>query len=723
MSSTRASTDSYDAREHPPGGTMPLLYAAPALIELLRLAALPAAVDRFLAALILVTQVAGLAAAAWRAARGLARSGALVEAALFAATIFFAVPAVVIVWLGAAGLARPIPVALACGLAAFALHRRARPPEPAVRAPLERFEVGMVALTVLMIGRMSVSMLREATRDADSVWYHLSTAAEIVRTGSIRANPILTDTAIGYPAAREALVAWMAMPLRSENLALLFPLEIAAAAVALYAIARSFDVARPAALAAVALFTACPSVARTAVEQKNDLFICLTFLLAWHFLREAARTGRRLHALMAGLAGGLLASTKFAGVVLLALLFVMTAAADLLARDGLTAVRRRLGPAGIALGVTALVGGVWYARNLVLLHNPLYPKTIALFGHTLFPGIAALDAQFEISKLGLRPGRVWQFRGQFFAGLGPAVALAAVPSIFAPLAALRGHARFRAGAWLWLGLLPALLFVIYARLPYSVHPRGTSYWYVQTRFLLPFFASLCVGLAAAAPERGPRSRAGLAVLALLAVGGAATWMSIPSLAVVVALAAAAAFVPFPRLLAALPRPRHAAVLVAVALLPAALAALGVETYRERVKSDPARGYRADPVEGWGDVCLWVRAHVAHARILYTGTILMFPLYGPGLTNTLDYQPSNPRQDEVEQLYRAALEHGVEYIVSFAPVTLRHGALGERFDYGPSPTRAMAARHPEAVEIAFVAGHADVVHLIRPRPGQEASRGP
>jgi len=235
---------------------------------------------------------------------------------------------------------------------------------------------------------------------------------------------------------------------------------------------------------------------------------------------------------------------------------------------------------------------------------------------------------------------------------------------------------------------------------------------VQPRFLLPCFAVISVGLAALVPERGRLRAAGLALLALLAAGGAAAWMSPRTLAVALALAGAAAWIPAARV--ALPRPAAPRATLALALLAAVPAALAVESYRERVKADPARGYRADPVEGWGDVCLWVRASVAHARILYTGTIQMYPLYGPGLTNTLFWQRTDPRHDDVELLYRAALDHDADYVVSFSPVTLRYGALGERFKLGPSPLREMARRHPEAIEVVFAAGHADVARVVKPR---------
>lgn len=692
-----------------------LFYAAPAIAQAARLAGLPPSADGLLGALVLVTQVAGLAVATHRFARGLALGDA-VETFLAAACIFLVVPAAVVSWLGAVGLARPLPVLVACGAIAAALHLLAREPAAAPareEVPLRRIEVALAAFATLAVAAMALRALREATRDADSVWYHLTTAAEIVRTGSIRPDPILTENALGYPGMREAIVAWLALPLRSENLAILFPVEIAAAAAALYALARSFGIARAPALGAVAILSACPLVATAAIEQKNDLFLGAAFLLTWRFLREAARSGQRRHAVLAGLAAGLLVGAKFAGVILFAALLVTWAFADLLSAGGFATARRRGGVIAVTLATALGVAGVWYARNLVLFHNPFYPKHVALLGHTVFPGLPTLDKQLAMTVLGLDPVRTIKFAGQFLAGLGPAAALGLVPPLAAPIAARRGIARFTGGAWIWLGILPAALFVIYAWLPYSVHPKGTTYWYVQPRFLIGFFAATSLGLAALVPERGRAHDAGVAILAALAAGGAALWMPKVALVVAVALAAAAAWIPIERASTALSRLRVPRALAIAALVPAAFGAARLDALRERIKDDPVHGYRADPVEGWGDVSMWVRRNVARSRILYTGTIQMFPLYGPGFTNTLFWVKTDPRHDDVEDLYRAAREHDVDYIVSFSPVKLRYGARGERFAYGPSPTLAIRDRHPGSVELAFASGHADVVRVLKP----------
>lgn len=691
-----------------------LLHAAPALIYLIRLAGLPTAADRLLGALIVVTQVASLTVASLRLARGLAEPGDRVEVGLIAGLVSFAVPAIVVSWLGAAGLARPLPVALACGAVALTLHLRAPDPgrQPAPPAtPLDRFALPALAFIALVIGHLTLTSAREAPRDADSVWYHLTTAAEIVRTGSIRPNAIVTDTALGYPAAREALLAWLMMPLRSANLGLLFPPTAALAAAAVYAVARTFAVDRAPALAAAAVFTACPAVATAAIEQKNDLFLAAAFLLAWYFLRRASITGLRRYTALAGLASGLLVSTKFAGLVLFAVLLGVQLAADLAARRPFA---RALAIAAATLSVAAIAGGVWYAKNLVLFHNPVYPKPVAVLGHPVFAGLAHLGLQYEMTKLGLAPKNTLHFADQFLAGLGPVAALAFAPTIAAPLAARRRFARLHGEAALSLGALPLILFIVYASLPFSIHPRGATYWYVQPRFLLSCLATASIGLAALVPD-APRPRAaGLAALAILAAGGAALGLSPVAFAVILAASAASWWLPGARL-ASIPRPRLHPAAAALALLAAAALALRVEDYREAVKADPDRGYRADPVEGWGDVCLWTRAHVARARVLYTGTIQMYPLYGPGLTNTLSWVKTDARQDDSENIYRAAVAGGADYIVSFAPVLLRYGAVGELFKYGPSPLHTLAARHPGAIEIVFTSGHAEVARVKERRP--------
>jgi hypothetical protein len=667
------------------------LAAAPLLLQLARLAPLPATLDRVAGAAVLVAQVAVLAHAAHRFAKGLTADA--VEAALFAVTLLLALPAVLVAWLGAAGAARPIPIAFATSVAGAVVYALARTPTAGapLAAPLRRGERAAIAFAATVILLLTANTIREATRDADSVWYHLTIAAEIVRTGSIRPNPIVTVNAVAYPGAREAVLAWLMTPLRSENPALLFPLEISAAALALFALARSFAVARPAALAVTAILVAAPITATAAVEQKNDLFLALAFLLTAVFLRAFARSGLHRHAVMAGLAAGLLASAKVSGLLLLGLLLLIWIVAD--------RPRLRAALVGSLLGAAALVAAVWYARNLLLFHNPVYPKPIAVLGRALFPGEERVDHQYAQTILGLSPARIARHGGQFVAGLGPALIPALALPVLAALAALRRAPRFRERAFLWLGVLPVLLFALYARLPYSVHPKGTSYWYVQPRFLFSLLALSAVGLAALVPDRGRLQRAGVIALAGLAIAP----LPLPILLPAVALAALAALVP-----ARVPRV-PASALLALAL-PAVLA---LDAYRERVKDDPVHGYRADPVEGWGDVSLWVRGHVRGARILYVGGIQMFPLLGPGLTNTLFWAHVEPKEDEVLAVERAAREHDVDYIVAFAPVKLRHGALGERFDYRAPPTRALRERCPAEMELAFVSGHAEVVRVLKP----------
>jgi len=118
------------------------------------------------------------------------------------------------------------------------------------------------------------------------------------------------------------------------------------------------------------------------------------------------------------------------------------------------------------------------------------------------------------------------------------------------------------------------------------------------------------------------------------------------------------------------------------------------------------------VEGWGDVSLWVREHVKGARVLYVGGIQMYPLLGPGFTNTLFWARVEPKEDEVAAVERAAREHDVDYVVAFAPVKLRYGTRGERFDYRAPPTQALRAQRPSEWELVFASGHAEVLRAIK-----------
>lgn len=101
--------------------------------------------------------------------------------------------------------------------------------------------------------------------------------------------------------------------------------------------------------------------------------------------------------ILAGAASGLMICCKYTAVAPAALLFAACAAAPA-AKTGLR--RGAAGPSWFA-AAAALVGGFWFAKNWVLLGNPMYPFLRSLFPA---PGWSEFNAEFFAYHAGIKGG-------------------------------------------------------------------------------------------------------------------------------------------------------------------------------------------------------------------------------------------------------------------------------------------------------------------------------
>jgi hypothetical protein len=115
---------------------------------------------------------------------------------------------------------------------------------------------------------------------------------------------------------------------------------------------------------------------------KPDLLVLIGVMLGALVISSAAERPARDTATLVGLAAGICMGAKYAGLPLSAVLLL-----------GLWLERRSLRPTLVALGIALGVGGVWYARNLWLHHNPVAP-----YGSLLFPSF--LSPMGEAAFLG-----------------------------------------------------------------------------------------------------------------------------------------------------------------------------------------------------------------------------------------------------------------------------------------------------------------------------------
>jgi hypothetical protein len=539
------------------------------------------------------------------------------------------------------------------------------------------------------------------------MWYHLPMVAEWIRAKSIAPVASISLMARGYPGAREAILVWLSLPMDTENLAFLSPLEVPGTCLCVYALCREFDVPGNLSLGFAALFATTPEISMWAVSQKNDLFLTLVFLLLFFFMLRWLRTGGSRFALLAGLSAGLLCATKMSGPG-----YAATLAAMLLITLALR--EKAESPAGrlrsiVLMAATAIfVAAPWYLRNLEYFHNPFFPKKVSIFGRILFDG--PLDSSFFAPiTLGFDFPKLFANWGQFSAELGIALIIMILgPVLLLGLYPWRNRLRIKNETFLWLAVVPMLLLALYMVQPFSLLSRGDNAWQVQPRFLLPLAACLhttCSFLLSRIPGG---ARFGLPIMALFALRNLAStthfWLWIGALALLAALlvpviAKAARDVDrihyrFRRFLPA------AATVVFVA---AVAASHWMDNFREQRKASPDYGYTGGISPGWGEVSLYVRQNIFNKRILCLGRPEDFPLYGRGYTNDLFATDDSYALDLIRTNH-------IEYVVGFRPF-LRHGSKGESWEYLPAATKALRERYPDKFQLVYSSQGAEVVRAL------------
>jgi len=309
---------------------------------------------------------------------------------------------------------------------------------------------------------------------------------------------------------------------------------------------------------------------------------------------EGAALGRDAAAF--GLAAGLCAGAKVVGAVFV--LPLVGVAAALCARARPSRALGALAALGLGFAATA---AFFYARNLAVTGNPLYPLTLKVGATTLAPG--AYDAAV------LRTSVYHLARGDL-AALG---ALLLEPGLAFAVGGVLALARAARAAPAWTLLALALGALFWLAIPYQ-----------ESRFLFPLWGVAAIAMAVAA-----REGAGALRWAPLALGvvGSVVEQPTPERVAALGLGAAAALAasglddgPRARLGRALGVSCAAAALALVAAT--ALVPPGAPAY--------ALGDELD--EAWA----WLRANVRDARVAYTGNNLAFPLTGDGASNDVRY---------------------------------------------------------------------------------------
>jgi hypothetical protein len=483
-----------------------------------------------------------------------------------------------------------------------------------------------------------------------------------------------------YPQNGNVLLLATILPFERPFLAtLVSPVFYGVCLLAVYALARELRAPRGAAMTAAGAMGAMPQMMDLGLQGAvTDAPAAALLAIGGLFLLRQHRDGHCGELLLAGLALGLAAGTKWYGIPFAMGIAAIWVIARLVQRAH---GRRVLADAAALAALGALGGGFWLARNWVRTGNPLFPVDVSPLGVTLFAappdrvrettGFTLLDYAGDLD--------IWRgFIGPAFAqqfGL-PGLAL----GVGAVAAVVTGWRRRR---WDVLAVVAGgvLLALMYAATPYSAwgppdHPVNLD---SSTRYGIPALAGCAAALAWALGQAG-RARTPIeAVVAATALAGLAKGLTdVPAstvglacLAVLAALAAARR----------LPRGAIVAIAVTTVLIGALVARQrAVDSWYGGADPSYATIERLEPSGG--------RVAIAGA-FAPTGVSPVLPAMGPTLGNRVDR-------------LAATREHYLRRYASAAGLTaaLRRGAydlvLVGRANRPPEEAWVRAAGYEEVV---------------------------
>jgi hypothetical protein len=411
---------------------------------------------------------------------------------------------------------------IALGLAAALPEKRrswpgrARVASAALRHSLSDLPVALGAILVVATIAWRVFLaLRLPLVDYDGWSYHLVFVDVWLEHNALTLVPQRIWTQ-GDPAAMELVLTWLAAFSRSDaltGLASVLPIPVAITAVT--GLARCLGATRRTALLAGLVFGMTPALVALAgtsyVDGASVAFVAASWWLGVRIIRGERDPAT---AMLLGIAGGLALGTKGTNLLLVS---PILAGAGVALLAGLVGRRRGDAPAVIrrlvVLGVPILVfGASWYAKNLIVHANPLYPFAVGPFaGPTSFTQFAFVPPQLEgmgaVHKLATSWLADWHVTRYAYnvrpGGLGrawPAVIALAIVG----LALLVKRRR----------LVPLALVVLPAAVTLAVMPMQ---WYARYTLFAPALATALAAVALTALAPRLRTAAGLVLVGVAAV--------------------------------------------------------------------------------------------------------------------------------------------------------------------------------------------------------------
>ena len=683
--------------------------------------------------------VVALAWDAWRIARVLCPRDHWFFVGAAAALLFQVLAATVVTLLGHAGVlslaAQILAVTAITAAVALLWPRGAQPVLPAGAEPSGAESpgpLGHLGRAALVLGLLAsavyaLNAVRYTPMTSDDMWYHLPMVAEWIRTGATMPIETIPIVARAYPGFREAIIAFLSLPLRNEHLGILL-WEVPLFAAAMYWLLRRFDVAPPLAAPAAAYALTAPQT-----YEGYDLALALHFIFALLFLQRFLLAPGWRDAALAGMSLGALAATKYSGVIYAGVLLV-GAAVQALAQGGVGERWRALGRGVLlAAALAVVVGGVWYIRNILIYVNPLYPAEIRVAGYTLFEGPVTRESLVALT-LGWNVGPLLERREHFGQAFGPLLPLLALAGF--GVGALAFAVRRTVRAHLLLLMLPPLFFVAFLQQPFNEPSFQYNY---NMRYLMPWFAATLAVAVVAIRQAGGRGveRVAGGVFLLASVYNLFQWTRwwwiIATLTLVALVlyrpASALAAGRLPRLGARARSALAAPLRLALAVAAVAVAAFALARTRDVLQYSPEYGY-ADNAStgGWATIAAYVHRHVAGKRIAVVGDTRFFPLYGDTFSNAVTLLDVEQRTGigtamtapglPVPEIVRRAREARADVLVCFRQMRQRTGAAEYRFEGAACP--AVLAAYPREFAVLFERDGAYVLERTE-QPGGDAAQ--
>ena len=350
---------------------------------------------------------------------------------------------------------------IAAALLAVGLAALVRPAGPIAarpqRAPADRptppGDQVSWALAALAAAFAAIAALADLGRWAgdelvgvDPLTFHLPNVGRWIQNGSMwhidQFVPLLAHG--NYPNNGDVVLLSTVMPWHNDFLVRLpITFFLVTMALAVFAVARELRASHAVSVLAAAAAVSLPVVGIATIPRAlPDSLMWTTFACGILFLLRHARSDRRSDLVLAGVALGIAAGTKWYGVSSVAVAGVIWVAARLLARrTGAAAVLRD----GVLVGALSLLGTLpWLLRNLLLSDNPVFPLKVSPFGITIFDAPADVirdQAGFTIADYAGEPDVLRQLAGEIVEGLGIAPILCGVALVVAiVLAGRRGRA-------------------------------------------------------------------------------------------------------------------------------------------------------------------------------------------------------------------------------------------------------------------------------------------